>query len=171
MGELILMHVGDNRGVVKVAEVTRVDLTTGEHTTPRGEPLPRPRRFVLHPARAYLHVGEYLSNGQQTARWSKRLADGAWFMQAGWGRAHTRGGRIGASQVADIEKLIEGAPTEAEEKARLVALIGQMREEDREFITPETVAEFGGVCTIAAREALTTVFGAAWLARQEAVAN
>lgn len=171
MGELILMHVGDDRGVVKVAEVRRIDLTTGEETTPRGEPRPRERRFVLYPARAYLHVAEYMSNGQQTARWSKRLADGVWFMQAGWGRAHTRGGRLGVKQVADIERLIEGAPTRDQELQRLFDLIGRMREEDREFITPETVAEFGGVCTHFAREALVQTFGTAWLERQDAAAE
>lgn len=161
------MHVGEDRGVVKVAEVTRVDLTTGEHTPPRREP--RTRRFVLYPARAYLHVAEYLSNGQLTARWSKDKRDGRWYAQKGWGRAN-RHAPITGGRAADIERLIEGAPTEAEELARLVGLIGRMREEDREFITPETVAEFGGVCTIRAREALESVFGAAWLARQDAAA-
>jgi hypothetical protein len=150
-----------------MGNVVSIDTVTGERTR-NGVPEERARRFVLFPARAYVHVAEYLSNGQLTARWSKRKSDGAWFMQAGWGRAQTRGGRIGRSQVADIERLIAGAPTEQQETERLVALIGRMREEDREFITPETVAEFGGVCTIRAREALRLVFGEAWLARQDA---
>ena len=165
MGELIFMHVGAE-GARAVARCSLTGEPVPTVAPPRREP--RPRRFVLYPARAYLHVAEYLSNGQQTARWSKRLKDGVWFMQAGWGKANTRGGRLGAQQVADIERLIEGAPTRDQEVVRLVELIGRMREEDREFITPETVAEFGGVCTHFAREALVEVFGEAWLARQDA---
>lgn len=160
MGELILMHVGDGRGLVKVAEVARVDLSA---------PRP-PRRFVLFPARAYLHVAERLSNGQLTARWSKHLATGSWYASEGWKRASRRGRLLSATS-AEIEALIEGAPTEREEHARLVRLIGDMRERDTEFITRSTVAEFGGVDTIEAGVALAEVLGVEWLARQEAAAD
>lgn len=181
MGEVILMHVGgDGDGLVKVAEVSRVDLTTGRQAPQRVdtmiEPYPmgdRKRRFVLFPARTWLHVAERMSNGQLTARWSKAIAgrdEGAWFTSEGWKRPNKRG-RLSAEQCATVEKLIVGAPTEQEERDRVCAVIETMRQEDREFITPSTVAEFAGVDTFEARDALERVFGAEWLARQDAASG
>lgn len=193
MGELILMAVSALgtrvAGRVSLAD-TEVVLRAGEpdltvvDDAGRGrgrarlvdtmiEPYPmgdRKRRFVLFPARTWLHVAERMSNGQLTARWSKAIAgrdEGAWFTSEGWKRPNRRG-RLSAEQMATVEEVIKGAPTEREERDRVCVVIETMRQEDREFITPETVAEFAGVCTIEAREAIERVFGAEWLARQDA---
>lgn len=64
------------------------------------------RRFEVHPRRRWTLIAEYLSNGQQTARWFRDNDSGDWYMAESWKRPNVRAGRLNADCVACIVEIM-----------------------------------------------------------------